>query len=189
MFFWPIIGCTHRGERQPDPESSECSMVALGAHHALESAGRPGEDAVLRRLMAMVSLLLAAVVLGSGCDRPLSVPKTPEPGVPLLIFERTGGIAGFQDKLVIGYGGEYYLSRSGQKERIGRLGPDELAQLETWAQGFAPLTLRFEDNPSGPDNLIQQLIWTGLGTGTADEEQQQEMLAWAVKLLDELSAQ
>ena len=144
---------------------------------------------MLRRSIVMVSLLLAAVVLGSGCDQPLSVLKTPEPGVPLLILERTGGIAGFQDKLVIGYGGEYYLTRSGQKERIGALSPDRLAQLETWARGFAPLTLRFEDNPSGPDNLIQQLIWIGLGTRTADEGQQQEMLAWAVNLLDELSAQ
>lgn len=142
---------------------------------------------MLRRSIIMVSLLLA-VVLGSGCDRPLSVPKTPEPGVPLLILERTGGIAGFQDKLVIGYGGAYYLTRSGQNERIGTLGPDRLAQLETWAQGFAPLTLRLEDNPSGPDNLIQQLTWTGLGTGTANKGQQQEMLAWALNLLDELSA-
>ncbi len=143
---------------------------------------------MLRRSIILVSLLLA-VLLGSGCDRRPSVPRTPEPGVPLLILERTGGIAGFQDKLVIGYGGEYHLTRGGQKERIGTLSPDRLAQLETWAQGLAPLTLRFEDNPSGPDNLIQQLMWTGLGTRTADEGQQQEMLAWAVNLLDELSAQ
>ncbi len=163
-------------------------MVALGAHQVPASAGRPEEDAVLRRSIIMVALLLA-VVLGSGCDQPLSVPKPPEAGVPLLILERTGGIAGFQDKLVIGYGGEYYLTRSGQKERIGALSPDRLAELETWAQGFAPLTLRFEDNPSGPDNLIQQLVWTGLGTGAADKGQQQEMLAWAVNLLDELSLQ
>jgi hypothetical protein len=106
----------------------------------------------------------------------------------LLVFERIGGIAGFQDKLVIGYSGEYYLERQGQEERIGLLSKDRRAQLESWLEHFAPFTLRLEDNPGGPDNLLHQLVWTGRGAATANQTQQDEMLNWATRLLDELSA-
>ena len=67
-----------------------------------------------RRAMVISVLLVLTIALLSGCDGPPPVGPTSEPGAPLLVFERIGGIAGFQDKLVIGYGGEYYLERQGQ---------------------------------------------------------------------------
>lgn len=141
-----------------------------------------------RRAMFISVLLVLAIALLSGCDQAPPVRPTSEPGAPLLVFERIGGIAGFQDKLVIGYSGEYYLERQGQEERIGLLSKERRAQLENWLDHFAPLTLRLEDNPGGPDNLLHQLVWTGRGTATANHTQQDEMLNWATSLLDELSA-
>jgi len=106
----------------------------------------------------------------------------------LLVFERLGGIAGFQDKLVIGSNGEYYLSRQGQEERIGSLSSERRTQLQSWLERLAPFTLRLEDNPAKPDNLVRQLVWIGLGRVTANQTQQQEMLKWASDVLAELSA-
>ncbi|MGC8787353.1 MAG: hypothetical protein ACP5Q1_08015 [Anaerolineae bacterium] len=138
-----------------------------------------------RRILFPILCLLSILLLAS-CDQPRR--QTGVPGVPLLTFERTGGIAGFQDRLVIGYGGEYYLKRSGRPERIGSLSPGQLARLKNWMERIAPFTLRLEDNPNGPDNLVRQLSWTGLGRAVPDEAQQYEIMNWAVGLLDELSA-
>jgi hypothetical protein len=108
--------------------------------------------------------------------------------MPVLIFERQGGIAGFQDKLVVGYGGEYYLSRGATGDRIGMLPSDRRMELQGWLDRLAPFTWKSEDNPGGPDSMVQVLVWAGLGTANADDAQQQELLDWAANLLQELSA-
>ncbi|MBM4431658.1 MAG: hypothetical protein FJ026_15140 [Chloroflexi bacterium] len=133
-----------------------------------------------------VLFLLCALLFGA-CDRPAAVRPTAEPGAVLLAFERTGGIAGFMDRLVVGYGGEYYLTSGGQVERIGLLSAERRGQLQTWLASFAPFTLRLEDNPGGPDNMVRGLVWAGLGRTNAGEAEQQEMLKWAGDLLAELS--
>jgi hypothetical protein len=144
------------------------------------------EDAVFKRLVLII-LMFSMVALTSGCDRPTQV----LPGdnqAPLLTWEQQGGIAGFQDRLVLGHGGEYYLSRGGGLERIGSLPPESRTQLDVWRGHFAPFTLKLQDNPGGPDNLIRQLRWAGLGTVQADELQQQEILDWAFAVFAELSS-
>jgi len=134
-------------------------------------------------LLAVLCLML--VPLLAGCDRtPPSVQA--EPGTVLLAFERTGGIAGFQDRLVVGYAGEYYL-KSGQVERIGSLGAERSTQLRDWFVRLAPFTLHLEDNPGGPDNMVRQVTWTGLGKATATQAEQEQILQWAGDLLAELS--
>lgn len=140
----------------------------------------------MKKITLFQMFFLLAVLLLLSCDQPRR--STVVPDTPLLTFERTGGIAGFQDRLLIGYKGEYYLVRSGRPERIGSLSPQRLSQLRSWMERVAPFTLRLEDNPGGPDNLIRQLIWAGQGRSVPDEALQQEILNWAISLLDELSA-
>ena len=41
----------------------------------------------------------------------------------------------------------------------------------------------------GPDSLVRQLWWAGLGTVQANEQQQQAILDWAMDLFYQLSAQ
>jgi len=138
-----------------------------------------------RPALLLAVLCLLCVPLLSGCDRAAPVPQA-ESGTVLLAFERIGGIAGFQDRLVIGYAGEYYL-KSGQVERIGSLSAESTTQLRNWFVRLAPFTLRLEDNPGGPDNMVRQVIWTGLGKVTATQTEQQDILKWAGDLLAELS--
>ncbi len=136
--------------------------------------------------LAGVCLLLMMAVW-TACDRPAPSHPAPEPGKPLLVFERQGGIAGFQDKLVIGYGGEYYLSLNG-REHIGMLTAGLRAQLAGWIEGFAPFAIKLEDNPGGPDNLVRRLEWAGMGRLQASRSQQEEILDWAASMMHELGA-
>lgn len=138
-----------------------------------------------KRTVIILSMLWV-VVLVTGCDRPAPVLPGHSP-VPLLIAEQRGGIAGFQDRLILGQGGEYYLSRGGGLERIGSLQPEWRTQLDAWRSQFAPFAIKLEDNPGGPDSLIRQLWWAGLGTVRANEQQQQEILDWAIDLFYQLS--
>jgi hypothetical protein len=129
--------------------------------------------------------LLVMMSVWTACDRPSPSHPAPEPGKPLLVFERLGGIAGFQDKLLIGYGGEYYLSLNG-REHIGLLSAELRAQLAGWIEGFAPFVIKLEDNPGGPDNLVRRVEWAGLGHLQASRSQQEEILGWAASLMHKL---
>jgi len=140
----------------------------------------------MKRYPLMLPVLcVLSVLLLSSCDRQAPILQS-EPGRPLLIFERSGGIAGFQDRLVVGYGGEYYL-KSGQTERIGSLSGDRVTQLQNWSGRLALFTLRLEDNPGGPDNMMRQVTWAGLGKVSATQAEQEAILKWASDLLAELS--
>lgn len=138
-----------------------------------------------RSALLLAVLCLLFVPLLSACDRTPSPPQA-EAGKPLLTFERIGGIAGFQDRLVIGNDGEYYL-KSTQVERIGSLSADRVSQLRNWFARLAPFTLRLEDNPGGPDNMVRQVTWAGLGKTTATQTEQEQILKWASDLLAELT--
>ncbi len=141
---------------------------------------------MFKRVVLIISIL-SMVAVASGCDRPAQV-LPGDNDVPLLTWEQLGGFAGFQDRLVLGQGAEYYLSRASGLERIGSLSPEWQTQLDAWRGRFAPFTLTLQDNPGGPDNLTRQLLWAGLGTVQADDLQQQEILDWAFGLFTELSA-
>jgi hypothetical protein len=142
----------------------------------------------MRKVTALLLVLSALTTMGlAGCDRPPRSTVTPAPGAPVLILERTGGIAGFADKLALGANREYYLSRRGHQDRIGQLSQAQRAQLDDWLQRFGPFTLRVEDNPGGPDSMLHELMWDGVGPIVASETQQQAILEWARNLLAELS--
>ena len=142
----------------------------------------------MKRHLALwgIALLLASAVLYA-CDQP-GAPPTAEPGAVLLTFERLGGIAAFEDKLVTAAGGEYHLARRGQLERLGTLGAERRAQLQSWAGRFAAFTLTLEDNPNGPDNMKRRVVWAGAGKTMPNEAEQHAVLDWAAALLDELGA-
>jgi len=139
-----------------------------------------------RTVILSIGLLLALAALCT-CDRPRTRP-TLEPGAVLLSYERTGGIAGFQDRLVIGADGEYYFDSQGHPERIGTLSAERRTQLQSWLENWSAFTLTLEDNPGGPDNMKREVIWNGAGKTTPTQAEQREVLQWVSALLDELSA-
>ena len=134
------------------------------------------------RLSRIAAVLLLIALLCS-CDRPRSSPQTTSQ--PVLVVERTGGIAGFMDHLVVGFDGQYYLSQ-GQKEYIGTLSAESITWLREKYNRLAPFTLRLEDNPGGPDSMVHQAVWTGLGKQVATQDEQQEILRWGTDVLASL---
>jgi len=140
-----------------------------------------------KRAVPFVVCLLLIISVLCACDQP-RVRPTIEPGGVLLSFERTGGIAGFMDRLTISAGGEYHLTRKGQPERIGALSSERRAQLDTWLRRFSAFTLTLEDNPGGPDNMKHEAIWSGVGKTAPTQAEQRQVLDWAAALLGELIA-
>jgi hypothetical protein len=140
-----------------------------------------------RRPFLVIVFLLLVVTLLAACDQPGATP-TPRPGAILLSYARTGGIAGFQDQLAVALGGEYFLSRGGQAQRLGTLSAERRGQLLAWSGRFAPFTLTLEDNPGGPDNMTRQVVWTGTGRTAPGEATQRQVLDWAGAVFDELNA-
>ena len=136
-----------------------------------------------RRLVKLAAALLLIVLLCS-CDRPRGSPQSASE--PVLVLERSGGIAGFMDHLVVGFDGQYYLSQR-QKEFIGSLSADSTAWLRERYNRLASFTLRLEDNPGGPDNMVRQVTWAGLGKTAATQAEQEQILQWAGDLLAELT--
>ena len=126
------------------------------------------------------------LLLTASCDAPGPRP-TIEPGAPLLTFQRIGGIAGFQDTLLIGYRGEFSLSQGGGRDRIGTLAKQRMAQLASWRDAFLPFVMQLEDNPGGPDNMIRRVELGGLGRRNATDAEQRAVMDWAAELLVELS--
>ncbi len=140
----------------------------------------------MRRLGIVLGLaVLMAVALA--CDRPGAPLPTAPSGTVVLTYERTGGIAGFQDRLVIGAKGEYFLVRGGQ-ERIGSIDESRRKALDTWSSQYAAFTLTLEDNPGGPDNMKRQVIWAGAGGNIPTGDMQREILDWASGVMEQLTA-
>jgi hypothetical protein len=131
-------------------------------------------------------LLMALLAAAAGCDTPGDTLPAPASGKVVLNYARIGGIAGFQDRLVIGASGEYYLTQ-GAREAIGSISSSRRKVLDNWRAQYAPFTLTLEDNPGGPDNMKRQVAWTGDGKTVATDAEQRQMLDWAAALMQELT--
>lgn len=141
---------------------------------------------MLRRYALPVVLSILVLLPSVSCRQPVTPSPTPSvPQAPLIVVERRGGIAGFQDRVVIGKNGELYALVNGH-EQIGKLDNTKWQQLETWARQFAPFALTLQDNPGGPDNLVRHLTWNGNGSTAAIEAQQREIMDWCQELFASL---
>jgi hypothetical protein len=99
----------------------------------------------------------------------------------LLIWHRSGGIAGFCDVLTASTSGELQAGTCNAEPRVLRLTDAERLQLQTWAAQFGQVVLAIGD-PAGADALFTSLEMNGLGVGQPTEAEQQQMLDWAQAL-------
>ncbi|MCS6909937.1 MAG: hypothetical protein NZM11_05135 [Anaerolineales bacterium] len=96
----------------------------------------------------------------------------------LLIWHRSGGIAGFCDVLVASTGGEVQAGTCNAEPRVLRLTDAERLQLQTWAARYGRVVIAIGD-PAVADALFTSLEMDGLGTAQPTESEQQQMLDWA----------
>lgn len=134
--------------------------------------------------------LLAACALFGGTEQPEPDPVAPTPpsgnlsptegptgddtDPPLLEYRREGGIAGFCDRIEIRVPIAIWESCAGLQQEIA-LTPNQQARLLLFATRYRPFEEETADNPGGPDNLRQALIFNGGGEEPLTDEARQQL--------------
>jgi hypothetical protein len=130
------------------------------------------EDEPMRHVSGVLgaAMVLAAGV-GCGGSAATSTGQS-HPGVFPLTVTRTGGIAGFQDRLVVTGDGLVSFSRKGQKPRQCRLTP-AVAQKLTTAASSVPWSRVTPANTraSFPDDLVSMMASPGGGPVRLEDPQ------------------
>lgn len=106
----------------------------------------------------------------------------------LLLWQRSGGIAGFCDTLEIYENGWAYAAdcKSAPPALRGslRLSADQLKMLYNWADQFVPFEARRSDGVT--DGFEYLLNWTGRGDGAVSSSQQEDVLNFAAEIFSQI---
>lgn len=101
-----------------------------------------------------------------------------------LEFQRTGGIAGFNDRLWVFASGEVIVSRGiGADPLRSTLTAGELTSLNTWLSDYQPVQVVSTPEPGTADGMSITFLLHGQGVATADEPATNGLLDWAQTLL------
>jgi hypothetical protein len=101
----------------------------------------------------------------------------------VLIWKRSGGIAGFCDELtVLDNGG--FIAASCKPDggaKSGALPKPEAARLEQWRKSFKPISIANRDAGLN-DSMSETLDFHGIGKDDAADSDRKAMLEWASKV-------
>lgn len=128
----------------------------------------------------------SGVVADSGEIQATSITlETPEHAgsKAVLEFYRSGGIAGFQDRLVVFDDGSARLQHGNEKPVDVDLPADRWKKVKNYVSIFKPFAWHHEDNPGGPDNLVTDLDFYGAGKFDAAFDNQAEVANYIQDLL------
>ncbi|HZN19395.1 MAG TPA: hypothetical protein VFB84_14640 [Micromonosporaceae bacterium] len=106
--------------------------------------------------MVLLTGLVAAGCVGSPDPGPRATPPPSgptSPGQPLIWYERTGGIAGFKDQLVVQADGSYTITSRHSPGRTGTLSPAKLTELRRVLDGAGFATIPATNPPTYPDGF------------------------------------
>ena len=118
--------------------------------------------------------------------------KRIQPATLALTWKREGGIAGFCDNLMVFRSGEVYAYKCDAQAdaRVDSfdnlLSSKELIQFNTWFTEFNQITLDVSDPKGVSDRMEVVLELHGVGKEKPSEEEQQDLIAWAQDLFQEL---
>ena len=110
-------------------------------------------------------------------NQDLSIYRTPQPlpgeDRPLLIWDRSGGIAGICEHLVIYFDGAYQLTdcRSEMVMFAGTLDIVSYEQLISKVVSFGPTTWKFEAPTGSADMFMDSYTFNGFGGDLADDQE------------------
>ncbi len=105
-----------------------------------------------------------------------------------LSWQRTGGIAGFNDSLTVYLSGEINgSSNAGSHDsKLSALTGDQQAQLHGWLTKFGSVSIQHNDPANASDAMSVALTLIGSGSGQPSEAEQQAMLDWSQSVLSGL---
>jgi hypothetical protein len=125
--------------------------------------------------IVLICMVLAALVSGCLGDK-TSAPSSPSPPDILVDYQRSGGIAGLNDRLVIFDNGITLVSDKKQSTEI-ILNSTELEQLEALfnTSRFSELEGNYTSARSGADRIQYQISYRGTTINTEDDAVPQEL--------------
>ncbi|MBI5934548.1 MAG: hypothetical protein HY867_12660 [Chloroflexi bacterium] len=137
--------------------------------------------------LILILLLAACAPVSPTLSIPTLEKPTELPDGALLAWERTGGIAGFCDKVMIdaAYQVAVYNCR-GDVESTFALTETQRAQLDGWLEAYQPIDY-IQADPPVPDAMRVTLSLTGRGSEAADDAAIQAILQFASDLQTQAS--
>ncbi|MBS1251182.1 MAG: hypothetical protein MAG451_00212 [Anaerolineales bacterium] len=102
---------------------------------------------------------------------------------PVLEFRRTGGVAGFDDVLVIFDDGTARLQQGTSEPVEIELSEAQWEKVENYVVIFEPFAWHQQDDAGGPDNLVTDLDFYGAGEFDAVFDNQEEIVNYLQELL------
>jgi hypothetical protein len=150
-------------------------------------------------IFLLIVILLAACAPAPATDVALPTPaanetkvyptkpisNAPEEG-SVLTWERSGGIAGFCDKVVVYASGSATVSSCKGSETTFELNGTQREQLDAWLKTLKSVEFTQSD-PAVADAMSFSLFFTGNGTQAADEETTRLIFKFAAELQDQAS--
>src|SRR5207248_1159197 len=105
-----------------------------------------------------------------------------------LSWQRTGGIAGFNDNLMVYASGEIHAEWNGgsKDSKLSALPADQQAQLQGWLAKFGTVSAQHSDPANASDQMSTSFTLLGNGSGQPSAAEQQAMLDWAQNVLSAL---
>jgi len=107
----------------------------------------------------------------------------------VIVWERSGGITGICQRLVIDVEGGYRLESTctDAVQVEGVIPASAMAQIERWREGYAPFTWQSSPPPGSADMFSEKLVFTGTGLLTASEADRREIAVFMGILPGELN--
>lgn len=147
----------------------------------------------MKRIYFSTALTLLLLLVSCAPATPTMTLPTPEkpteiPAGVLLMWERTGGIAGFCDRVAIdaAYRVSVYNCR-GEVESTFALTESQRAQMDAWLETYQPIDFTQSD-PAVADAMTVTLNFTGRGSEVATDEVIQTMMWFASELAGQAQA-
>jgi hypothetical protein len=102
-----------------------------------------------------------------------------------LSWQRLGGIAGFQDNLMVYSSGEIHAewAAGSQDSTLAALTADQQAQLQDWLTRFGTVSVEHADPANASDQMSTSLTLLGAGSSQPSAAEQQAMVDWAQNVL------
>jgi hypothetical protein len=115
-----------------------------------------------------------------------------EPASVALSWQRTGGIAGYADSLIVFRSGEIYAEwnrapAGGKEARLADLSMVQQAHLQGWLARFGTVSINHQDPAGVADGMAYSLTLMGHGSAQPSAAEQQAMLDWADGVISALA--
>lgn len=178
----------------PLPDRVDQLVIFIGRYASFQ-ARTPAGEVSLRGIgtaiasaaeQRMIAEWAAAVAPEVGQGLPTPTPDT------TLVWERTGGIAGFCDRVVVGRTGfaSAWSCRGGTERLIATtvLQSEELATLYQWLDQFEAFSWHSDNLDATADAMSLALEFDSAGPNSVGEADREQMLAFVDRLIGRLLA-